>query len=262
MLEKGEYLLPLNVGVGSNGKEIISDFSNETSLVLIGQSGSGKTTKIKEIIKEISGSKDINLIDISLVDLDYLSSYKKTYLETECISTYVTNVYGFLNTIEEFHYELEDRKEFLEDNGIESWKELHNQDIIDLKENPWKVLIIDEFTIWKERIKEVLTVEEYESIISKLVSISMEGRSLGIKLIIGSQSSLESYIPIEILSNSSMKMVFSSEDDSVLERTGLTYLTDIKLEKIEYVGDFYFTSFDTLGVVKVCKNQSDGGSEL
>lgn len=208
-LNEYEEKLMFYVGETEKGTGIYTDMSDNSSMIILGNSGTGKTTKLNSMINNLSTRNSEKSLDVIILDSSG-RTYGNIFIENECVSTYVNNYEGYLFTIAEALEEIERRKIFLNDNNYRSWEHYIKEDgsfkwdIL----NARQLLVIDNVISWNLELNDNLTSKEYEKYENDLEKIFTDGRAFGIRVITITQS--DRYIPEFILNNSSVKLLFDN----------------------------------------------------
>lgn len=202
-LKRGEdKVLPITLK-RENGYKTI-DFQEDTSGIIVGQSGTGKTYFIRNVIKQwamTTRPEELQLIVFDrnkLIDMEDVESLPHVLGVESDVSKLETILDGLLD-------ECLKRKEVLKEhedtNLIQTLKGYNekNEDKI-----PNIVFIVDDLTSILYRLSED-NVELYETIKGKLSKISQIGSYVGVRLLLTAHRPIDSSIPRYVLANSSFK---------------------------------------------------------
>lgn len=206
--------LPVVLGLREDEYPVVIDLADNTSIVIVGESGSGKSWGAFLLMLNLVVSNSYN--DVNAVILDRKRSvFWKEFARMPHVIGYHTNVEDYFEVLKELQEEMEHRKMILEKLGQENWKNLRKSLIKEekyeeLKEFPWLVIVIDDITDTLVEVREIAENNKsiYKSFIDDLVKIALEGRSLGIKLVLVGQRAINDSIPRVILNGSSVKIFF------------------------------------------------------
>lgn len=207
--------LPMILGLRNNEYPTVVDLSENTSVVIAGESGSGKSWGTFLVMINMLLTNSYH--DLNIVVMDKKKSvFWREFARSPHVVGYHTNVPDYFDILKELKAEMEHRKEVLQQMNQEDWKGLRkylrNQKKEEaLKAFPWLIIIMDEIS---NTMKEVLSIAGednkhiYDSFIADMAQIAQEGRSLGMKLVLIGQRTIANSMPKDVMSNASMKFGF------------------------------------------------------
>lgn len=214
MIADDDYGLPLLLGLQNNENPYVLDMEANTSGVIVGGSGSGKSWTTFEMMMNFIVTNDYNNVNFIVLDQKN-APFWNTFAKLPHVLGYHHDPQDYLTILQEVEEERKRRQVFLQEVGSEDMrgyrKRLRKQGKYDkLKEVPLMFLVVDEITSTMLQMKE--TDEElFKSISSLLGQISAQGRSAGIRILsIGQRSTYDS-IPKILMANSSFKFGMKME---------------------------------------------------
>lgn len=207
--------LPLLLGLRGNEHPTIVDLADNTSGVIAGDSGTGKSWGTFMIMLNLIISNSYNDLNIVIMDIKSAVFWREMAKLPHTVG-YHTNVQDYFDILQEVRNEMDYRKELLAKIDKESWKGLRESlkrdgKTEELKAFPWLIVAIDELTNTMDRIREIAG-EKNKHILERfeddLGMIAREGRSLGIKLLLIGQRTTNPYLPRSAMASSSFKLYF------------------------------------------------------
>lgn len=207
--------LPMILGLRNNEYPTVIDLADNTSAVIAGESGSGKSWGTFLVVKNMVYTNDYNNLNIIIMDKKK-SVFWREFARLPHVTGYHTNVPDYFDILKEIKEEMELRKMLLQSLNQEDWKGLRKSvkkrgDVEAMKAFPWLVVIMDEIS---NTMKEILSIAGednkhiYDSFLADLTQLAQEGRSLGIKLMLIGQRTIANSMPKDVMLNSSMKFGF------------------------------------------------------
>lgn len=212
--------LPLVLGLRDIEYPYAMDFGDNTSAVVAGESGSGKSWGTFLIMVNLVISNSFE--DVNFVIMDRKKAvFWKEFSRLPHVVGYHTDVPDYDDILEELLEEMETRKRILDYAGHENWKSLRkdlkksgNPD--DLASFPWLIVILDEIS---NTLKELNShedpkqaKEDVDRFCAKLAMIAQEGRSLGMKLVLIGQRTIAASMPKDAMKNASFKFAFKLDE--------------------------------------------------
>lgn len=202
----------LYLGKSENGKKINLDISNLKHSIIIGESGSGKSVFVQNILlsifKNIDKYENIFLIDFKLVEM-------MRYTNTNEKIKVVSEINNFVNLVEELNKIMFERYSFMEKLGLTTFS---GKSIM---------VFIDEFrTIENNNLDKKIK----EKMINNLINLLQKSRRSKIFFIFSGQKSDTQNINSSILSNIMTRICLKTTNlDNLLKVGG----TQEELEEIE-----------------------------
>ena len=202
----------LFLGKSENGKDINLDINSLKHSIIIGESGSGKSVFVQNILlsifKNIDKYENIFLIDFKLVEMmRYTNTNKKIKV--------VSNIHDFVNLIEELNTIMFNRYRFMEKMGLTTYS---GKSIL---------IFIDEFRTIENNNLDKKTKEK---MINNLINLLQKSRRSKIFFIFSGQKRDTQNINSSILSNIMTKICLKTSNlDNLLKVRG----TQEELEELE-----------------------------
>lgn len=251
--------LPIFVGFLEDGTPKIVDLANNTSAVIAGESGTGKTFELLTILgsllyAQLSSDVKIELIDTQRsVLMDELGKIGNVTLTDAKWASYdQVDVTDVLNKLRSLKEEVHNRRTILFDARKESWRGLRNSfkksgDVEGLADHPFIVVALDDVTRVMRLLQDspdVNAKSDYDEFLNNLADIASNGRSVGIHVVVVGHRTIANSMPKDVMLNSSLKIGFkltSSDMERLLPdrdvlndlptNLGEAYVTDFALAK-------------------------------
>lgn len=212
--------LPIFMGMLENGSPHVIDLADNTSVAIVGASGSGKSFKVMSILGSILYTNPLSDVTIEIID----TKNSRAYLEfakyenvTHTGLRYENNepdLNDILKKIARIKEALADRRKLLRELDKENWRELRNSikgDEESLRAFPWLIVVVEEVSRLMEFVEtEYKNNEIYEQLIRDIESITGEGRSLGVFTFVVGQRSIKRMFPKNVINLSSIKIGYTS----------------------------------------------------
>lgn len=214
------------------------DFLRDSNGIVVGDSGYGKTRFIEGIIGQWAFTTSPDNLKVILFKTNQ-SEYTKIEKLPHMLSTEY-QLDKFEDMLDGILDEIEERKDFLNRTASENIIRYNkkNEDKV-----PTIVLIIDNLSLILEDIENNKDKYDGTNIKNKLISIAMQGRSLGIKVILSFNGGEQFNAPLELLNYMSFKVLLTTYDNSMYEKLGMyDYIS--KLESSinkTYCNDNYYS---------------------
>lgn len=251
--------LPVFVGLLEDGTPKIVDLANNTSVVIAGESGTGKTVSLVTLLGGLLYENSTSDVKIELIDtlrsvtLHELNTFDNvTLTDAKWASHDQVDLKDVMDKLRSFKKLIQDRRNLLFDAEKESWRQLRRSlkesgDVEGLAANPFVVIAVDDVSKLLN-IADTLELVEYDEILSIFEELSSYGRSLGIHLIVVGQRTIAKSMPKDTMVNSSLKIGFKlSEADMDRLINDKEVLNDLP----RLVGEAYVTDFASDRPVKV-----------
>lgn len=180
-----DMTVPYKLGMDENGNDVVSDYVENTGYYLYGKNKETLDGKVKTILNGIFKYCDYKEFEVMIMDSG--GSYKEFFNKNENASIYMDNLDGFLLTLDELVEELDNRKNILmNDYSFENWKTLlkENPHLLNNYDHSWITLIVSDYSVIEKEMKSKLSEEDFKKYIGYLTQLVIEGRSLGIKLMV------------------------------------------------------------------------------
>lgn len=213
---KEEYGMPILIGLRDNETPMVIDFENNTSGVVVGGSGSGKSWLTFSIMFNFVLACDYTEVNMVIFDKKN-APFWNNFAKFPHVLGYHTDTKQYLAQIHELYSEIDRRKDLLTKYDAENFKMLRKRlkkkaketgDYSELDNVPLLVIIIDEITSTMDELEAYYGEEnkdlfkEYRGVLAK---ITQEGRSLGVRLLCIGQRAVDKSIPKAVMMNSSMR---------------------------------------------------------
>jgi S-DNA-T family DNA segregation ATPase FtsK/SpoIIIE len=200
-----EYTLPMAIGVNTIGNPVIFDLVKMPHLLIAGQTGSGKSVCLNDIIMTILYTKSPEECRLVLVDPKRveMTSYKDIPHLWRPIVTEpedATEVFGSLIT------EMESRYKILEEHKVRNIKSYN--ELVGVTKMPYIVAVVDEMAD--------LMMTSGKELEAQIVRLAQLSRAVGIHLILATQKPIVKVITGLIKSNMPSRISFQvgSKGDS------------------------------------------------
>lgn len=207
--------LPMVLGLRDSEFPVVVDLIENTSVVVAGESGSGKSWGTFLMMSNMVFTNGPN--DLNIIVLDRKKTvFWREFSRLPHVIGYHTNVPDYFDILAEIKDQMELRKDILTQMNEEKWdsmrEKLRKQGKIDqLKALPFLVVVMDEIS---NTLNEVVSIAGkdnqhiHDGFLADLATLAQEGRSLGIRLVLIGQRTIEKSMPKANLNNSSMKFFF------------------------------------------------------
>lgn len=202
--------LPMLMGLVNSEYPIVIDYEDNTSGVIVGGSGSGKSWFTFSMLFNILIANDYHNVQMMIFDKKNAPFWNQYALSPHVIG-YHTKVDDLRDIVDEVYAEITRRKDLLNEVGAENFKGLRKtlrkkNNIDELKRFPLLLFIVDEITSTMGELEEKDdNGEEYKYIKSVMSKITQEGRSLGVRMLAIGQRSIDKSVPKNVMGNSSFK---------------------------------------------------------
>lgn len=248
-----EYLLnkedkkTLPITFKKDGKLETIDYIENTSGIIVGGSGTGKTYFLNNVIKQWA-------MTTSPKELKLILFCKKSKFEYKNIDKlpHVLTVSDDLDKFREMlvgvYDEIQCRFKFLkqQEDGVFNLK-IYNKLNKDNKV-PNLMLMIDDMTTIMAHIQDKFGDEYYKDVKNLLSKISQEGRSAGVRLLVTAHRAIDTSIPKNVVANSSFKLAFRLEAKSDYAMLNFNNIID-KIEESQ--GDLIMDDYKGSSILKV-----------
>lgn len=216
--------LPVLMGMKDNEYPYVIDIEDNTSGVIVGASGSGKswlTFQMMTNLMTLNTPEELNFLILDAKD----ATMWKQYAKSPHVLGYHTNVHTYLDILTEVQKEHIRRAKYLSSLGIDDFKtyrKIYKErgDYDELAKHPFLVVVLDELTFTMQQLR-LHDEDAYDEFRAMLVSLSTVVRSTGIRILAIGQRSIDTYIPKEYMSNASMK--FAMKMNIVMDFDNMLY---------------------------------------
>lgn len=223
---------PIILGKDEENNDVLVDFAKITNLMVLGDTGYGKSTFLNTFLVNLLYLYDESEISIILFD----SKDKKINREF-CRSPHFighhTDIRDYIAVLKELNKEIDLRKAVLKGTQMEDWNSLRNylldiKDLETLKVFPWLLLVIDEFYDTALKLSESSNSElasEFHELLERVVT---EAETLGIKVIgVGSRTP-DLSIPGYFSENADTKIIYQVKESIFNTLVDSTYVNPPK----------------------------------
>lgn len=255
-----QYKLPILLRTDENKNPIIIDFATQTSGIILGSSGIGKTTQLVNILLNftiLNSYKEHQFILFDIKNSPVINQFR--YVPHTL--GYHTDSKTFLDVIKEVTMEMERRKNLLQTETVEN---IHILQEKYKKENKYSELesiadltlvFFDQTALFnqvEEYYREEEQPEKYEEFVQLLRDLVSLGLSLGIRCLFESHSVADKNLTKDIVRQSSLKFVYKTPNEYDLLNmfgydSGEPLLRNFKKLGI---GDFYVRSMGANVILK------------
>lgn len=185
------------LGVDINGKEFLTDLAELNSTLIVGESGTGKTSKIKYLIKNIDSNVQNNETTIWNIKED---SEITALAKLDSVVEDITSLEDIFKSVDYFTEEVERRKKLLIENDAENYsalytKALESENTELLAKLSYRTLVVTESGYLFKNIYKNYTKDDIQKMIYKLREIIIYTRTLGIVVLWESQTGRDTQIP-------------------------------------------------------------------
>lgn len=217
-------------GVLPDGSPVIKEISKAPHLLVVGTTGSGKSVGLNTLIIGMLAHNTPE--DVKLMIIDPKKVEFKLYVDSPYLLTNpITEVEDGAIALKYAVLEMEKRYKLFEDNNvkkIEDYNKLANNND-KLKKMPFLVLVIDEFSDFKD------SLDDFKEVEKSIRRLGQKARACGIHLILATQSPRSEVITGIIKANLPLKIAFqtasSLESRIALDDTGDNITADKLLGK-------------------------------
>lgn len=202
--------LPLLLGIKNSEYPFVIDYEDNTSGAIVGGSGSGKSWATFSFLSNFLVSNDYHNLQIMVFD-----KKDATFWNTMALSPHVigfhSNLEDLLTICTEVYAEITRRKQVLKEEYAENFKSLRkklrkNGDYEKIKRFPLLLFVVDEITSsMMELVEYDDDKETYNAVRNMMAKITAEGRSLGVRMVVIGQRSIDTSMPKFVIANSSFK---------------------------------------------------------
>lgn len=184
----------ITLGYGSGGL-IKWEFDELPHLLIIGETGNGKSTYLRNVFIQFNPEWDLRIIDGKRVEFSFLRKF----------GYYVAAESEYMDTIREVQEEVERRfKEMEERDGVNNYKQLGYKPLF---------LVIDEFIY----VAESLDKKTREEMTKRLTDIALRGRAAGVFLVLILQRPDAKYLDTVIRDNIKARVALGDATETAYE---------------------------------------------
>jgi len=243
--EEGRFKAPIYLGNEvRNNSHVILDNDDITSMLICGMTGTGKSWALYNILYNAVLNKNKYII------MDYKKDYINSKLsELNHSLGYYTEPSKYINVLIGIEVELEKRYGIMKELGVCRWGELANNKEV-MKNHHVTFIVIEELGTVINTLRDKGLNKEF---VSTLTSLTKLCRCAGIKFILITQRAIERDLPMTLLNECSVKLLFKLPDND-LERMGI----DVK-HKVDGVGNAILVTMKneiiTLKANKIADNE-------
>lgn len=185
------------LGVDIKGKEFLTDLAELNSTLIVGNSGTGKTSKIKYLIKNIDSNVQNNETTIWNIKED---SEITALSKLDSVMVDITSLEDIFKSVDYFTEEVERRKKLLIENDVENYSALYTKALESrntelLAKLSYRTLVVTESGYLFKNIYKNYTKDDIQKMIYKLREIIIYTRTLGIVVLWESQTGRDIQIP-------------------------------------------------------------------
>lgn len=208
-LDEGKGL-PVLLGLKNNEFPVIVDYEDNTSGAIVGGSGSGKSWATFYFLANFLTTNDYHNLQMVVFDKKN-APFWNAYALTPHVVGYHHKTEKLLDICKEVYDEIERRKELLNEVGAENFKGYRKKlrkkgNYDEMKRFPLLLFVVDEITSTMNELYEMDEDQStYKSVRNIMAKITQEGRSLGVRMLVIGQRSIDTSIPKNVISNASFK---------------------------------------------------------
>ncbi|WLR44494.1 FtsK/SpoIIIE domain-containing protein (plasmid) [Bacillus carboniphilus] len=190
-----EYKMPIYCGADRLGKNIIYDMSTKPHLLIAGETGSGKSTQLRQLLTTLILNFDPTELEL------YLGDCKKAefhvFRNVKHVKASVTRAHEIKAMLEYIQDEMNQRYDLIETFGV-----AHIDDLPKEHKKPYMVVCIDEFVMLRKE----------KEIMAALIDLTALGRAAGIFVVLSMQRPVKEVLDTTIRSNLTVSMGFKVRD--------------------------------------------------
>lgn len=242
ILIREEAGLPVLVGLKEGEQPYIVDLVENTSTIIVGGSGSGKTWFLNSLLLNLFTTNDYEDLNVYMFDRKN-TPHNNAFSEYPHVKKYVTDLDEHEKMLEDIESLRKSRQQLLNDLGAERLQDyreslLEKKEYEKLKEVPEILVVVDEYTA----LKAVSDEREDGRVIKMLDELSARGRSAGIRLVVVGQRANGINLTKTLNSNSSVKIGFRNLNKQDLDELYGKAAKEVKEPKT--VGEFLIKSVE------------------
>lgn len=213
-----KMVLPVLIGLENMETPYVYDVINNTSMVISGQSGSGKSFGTYSWLFNIMIQSHPGDVNFMIFDYKGDPQYSALGLLPHVLGVY-RDTSQYLDLMKEALLELDRRKQIMDALKVSKWQDVREKlkDKPDeLRKLPYMFIIVEEMKATLSDLTDLSKKDEYmREFVSLMVKLAKQGRSLGMRLIAISQRPLNDEIPRSLLSECATKWGFKLMDKDI-----------------------------------------------
>ena len=184
----------LNLGYGAGGV-IKWEFDEMPHLLIIGETGNGKSTYLRNLFIQFQHDWDLKIIDGKVVEFSFLRKFGFDVAEEK----------DYVRYIQETQEEVSRRYELLDKEGVNNYQKLGMKPLF---------LVVDEFIYVIESIRDKKVRDD---LTRRLTDIALRGRAAGVFLMLILQRPDSKYLDTVIRDNIKAKVVLGDATETAYE---------------------------------------------
>lgn len=193
----------IGVGFDDQGNQINWYFDDSPHMLLVGMTGSGKSTFIRSLLAQIPKDWEVKIADGKVIEFDWMKDYGYEVFDT---------VEGFVKSVEDCQNTVNERFKKMREEGVNHYTDLGLKPAF---------LLVDEFIYLAESIPSKKAKGESKSerdkVFDSLRDISLRGRAAGVFLVLILQRPDASFLPTVIRDNLTTKIALANPGSTGLE---------------------------------------------
>lgn len=209
--------LPVLMGMKDNEYPYVIDLEDNTSGVIVGGAGSGKswlTFQMMTNLMTLNTPEELNFLILDAQD----TAMWKQFAKSPHVLGYHTNIHTYLDILAEVQKEHIRRAWYLSSIGVEDFKTYREMckdhgDYDELAKHPYLVVVLDESTFTMKQLRQH-DKDAYDEFRDTLVSLSTVVRSTGIRILAIGQRAVDQSIPKDYMANASMRFAMKMDSDT------------------------------------------------
>lgn len=200
---KNDDLNYLVIGYDDEGKKVYWEFDSSPHMLLMGATGSGKSTFVRSILSQFPNDWELQICDGKEIEFNWLRDLGYDVIDT---------VDGFVGAVKDCQKEVNDRFKAMRKEAVNNYT--------DLGLKP-RFLVVDEFIYLMESVSGKKAKGEVKSerdkVFDLLRDISLRGRAAGVFLVLILQRPDASFLPTVIRDNLTTKIALANPGSTGLE---------------------------------------------
>lgn len=228
--ERGDSMSGFAIGYTPTAREVKAGISNGFLAIVAGQSGSGKTVLVNNILLQTMRTyrERVQFVVIDPKRVGFLPFKDRVYLLNEAENDWVRALQALVN-------EMNRRYEAMARAGLDTFP---------ISEaNPYILLVIDELSAVVN--SDVLTKSERADIQNKLVDLACRMRQCGMGMLLAMQSASADVIPSAVRANCSTRFAMKTSGDAMVKMISGDRPEECPCDLLQYPGEVYACTSET-----------------